>query len=108
MKKSLMLFVGMCLAAVTTVSAQSNNDQYLIAKAKVAAHDCLHDVAPGVEVDASVETYSICFVSGDLQKVVFYTTVKCHQEPCQKIMSRLVATVYFGCDNEVTSVECTN
>lgn len=111
MKKSLKLVVAILsfVAISTSVNAQSSNDQNLIGKARGAAHDCLNTyLSNGVAVDASVETTGICFVSGSLHKVTFYTTVKCHNEPCPKPASVLIATVYFGCDDNVTSVECAN
>lgn len=92
-----------------SLSAQSNNDNSLIGKARGAASNCLNNFySQGISVAASVETTGICFVSGALHKVTFYTTVKCHTEPCPKVASMLVATVYFDCDNNVTLVECTN
>lgn len=111
MKKAL-LTLGTTLTlllAGTSVNAQSGNDNNLIAKARQAASDCINNyTSPNTTVAASVETTGICFVSGELHKVTFYTTVKCHQQPCPKPMSVLVATVYFDCDNNVSSVECAN
>lgn len=98
-----LLFVG------TSVNAQSGNDNQLLAKARHAAADCIKNyTTANTTVVGQVETTGICFVSGELHKVTFYTTVKCHQEPCPKPASILVATVYFGCDDNVTLVECAN
>lgn len=96
------------LLAGTSLNAQNGggNDNQLIAKARHAAHDCIKNV--DATLAAQVETNGICIVSGELHKVTFYTTVKCHQEPCPKPASVLVATVYFDCDNNVTLVECAN
>lgn len=91
-----------------TVNAQSNNNN-LIGKARGAAANCLNNYySEGIAIGASVETTGICFVSGELHKVTFYTTIKCHNEPCPKPASYLVATVYFDCSDNVTSVECNN
>lgn len=96
-----LLFVG------TSVNAQNVNDNNLIGKARGAAANCINAyTSHGVAVAAQVETTGICFVSGELHKVSFYTTVKCHQEPCPKPASILVATVYFDCEDNVTLVEC--
>lgn len=95
------LFLG------TSLNAQSGNG--LIGKARGAAANCLSNyTSQGISISASVKTTGICFVSGSLHKVTFYTTVKCHTAPCPKIASVLVATVYFDCENNVTLVECNN
>lgn len=95
------LFLG------TTVNAQNSNDNALIGKARGAAADCINNyTSQGIAIAAGVETTGICFVSGELHKVTFYTTIKCHTEPCPRPMSLLVATVYFDCENNVTLVEC--
>jgi hypothetical protein len=94
------LFFGATLTAQT-------NDNNLIGKARGAAADCLNNYySQGIAIAAGVETTGICFVSGELHKVNFYTTVRCHNEPCPKPASVLVATVYFDCDNNVSLVEC--
>jgi hypothetical protein len=111
MKRVVMLCVGTIafLAFSNSVNAQSSNDENLIGKARGAAHDCLNAyLSNGIAVDAGVETTGICFVSGELHKVTFYTSVRCHNEPCPKPASVLIATVYFDCDDNVTSVECAN
>lgn len=110
MKKSIYgIIVAIAFVFVTGAVTAQNNDQGLIGKARAAANDCITPyISQGIAVSASVETTGICFVSGELHKVTFYTTVRCHNEPCPKVMSVLVATVYFDCDNNVTSVECNN
>ena len=109
MKKTFLTFgtTLTLLLAGSSLSAQSGNDNNLIGKARGAAADCINNyTSQGIAVAAGVETTGICFVSGELHKVTFYTTVKCHQEPCPKPASVLVATVYFDCDDNVTLVEC--
>ena len=106
--KKVILAVAFVFSLVT-VNAQNGNDQNLIGKATGAAHECLTPYrSQGFDLAANVETTGICFVSGALHKVTFYTTVKCHTEPCPRPASILVATVYFDCDNNVSSVECNN
>jgi hypothetical protein len=111
MKKPAMIvaaiFAGMAFS--NSVNAQSY-DQNLIGKARGAAHECLTPyVSNGTAIAAGVETTGICFVSGELHKVTFYTTVRCHTEPCRpKPASILIATVYFDCDDNVMSVDCAN
>lgn len=100
--KSLVLFFA--LAFTTVVSAQ-NNDNGLIGKAKGAAHECLTE-AHGMEIFSSVETFGICFVSGELKRVTFYAVPKCHQEPCPKYMVRTIATVDFDCEGNIIAVNC--
>lgn len=89
-------------------SAQSNNnDNNLIGRARGAASECLTPyLSQGYAIDGQVETTGICFVSGSMHSVTFYTTSHCNNEPCPKPFSKLVATVYFDCDNNVMSVEC--
>jgi hypothetical protein len=97
------LFLG------TSLNAQNSNDNGLIGKARGAASDCISNyVSQGFEIAANVETTGICFVSGSLHKVTFYSKVKCHSEICPMVMSAIIATVYFDCDNNVSSVECSS
>ena len=111
MKKALFTIgTTLTLLFCGSLSAQNGgNDNGLIGKARGAAHDCLQQYhSAGVTISANVEATGICFVSGSLHKVTFYTTVKCHNEPCPKPFSVLVATVYFDCDNNVSLVDCNN
>lgn len=95
------LFLG------TSLNAQNSNDNGLIGKARGAASDCINNyTAQGWDIAANVETTGICFVSGSLHKVTFYAKVKCNSEICPMVMAAIVATVYFDCDNTVSSVEC--
>lgn len=111
-KKTLsILFVAVAIFFSTTASAQkmSANDRKLIAKARVAASDCIRPyLKKGYKVEGSVEIVSSCFYKGFISKVTFYTIIPCHKQPCPKAPSLLVATVYFNCDDNVSQVECTN
>ena len=88
-------------------NAQSNSDQKYIGKARAAVQDCISKcLQQGIDVQGNVEITGICFFNGMLRRVNFYTSIKCHQEPCPKIASRLVATVDFDCDGNVISSAC--
>ncbi len=55
-------------------------------------------------VNAETETTNICFASGYVSQVLI--TVKCLANDCSTVRYAPLARVYFGCDGEVTSVEC--
>ena len=109
MKKAL-LTIGTTLTlllAGTSLSAQSGNDNGLIGKARAAASECIKTYSnQGYDIVAGVETTGICFVSGELHKVTFWAKVKCNSEICPQVMAALVATVYFDCEDKVSSVDC--
>lgn len=95
------------LLAGTSLNAQNGNDNGLIGKARGAASQCINNYTQqGYDIVGGVETTGICFVSGELHKVTFWAKVKCNSEICPQVMAALVATVYFDCDNNVTSVDC--
>lgn len=107
MKKVLVVLSFICALGISAASAQSNNNNDLVGKARGVAHECISDAqAQGLEVDANAETVGICFVDGFITRVTFYASFRCHQEPCPKVMTRIVATVDFGCDGEVISNSC--
>lgn len=105
MKKLLLGVAAVCLLTFAS-TAQSDNDNALIGKARGAAHECLRDAPSGWEINAGVETLGICFVQGEIKRVTFYASFRCHTEVCPKIADRLVATVDFDCDGNVVSVTC--
>ena|ERR1700752_4391882 len=111
MKKAL-LTLGTTLTlllAGTSLNAQNGggNNNQLIAKARHAASDCIKTYSnQGYDIVSGVETTGICFVSGELHKVTFWAKVKCNSEICPQVMAALVATVYFDCDDNVSTVEC--
>lgn len=112
MRKTILTVVAaLSFAAISSNAiAQNGNgnaDQQLIGKARGAASECLTPyLSQGYAIAGSVETTGICFVQGELNVVRLYTTIHCQHEPCPKPYSVLVATVYFDCDDNVTSVEC--
>lgn len=110
MKKTLFA-IGTTLTLLffgTSLSAQNNcSDNGLIGKARGAAADCINNyTSQGYDIVAGVETTGICFASGSLRKVVFCATVKCNTHRCPPVLGASIATVYFDCDNNVTSIEC--
>lgn len=113
MKKSILSIFSVFTFVMigSAVNAQQLNVhayQNLIGKARGAAHECIQPyVSQGIAIDGSVSAVGECSVKGGgLHTVSFYTTTHCHQEPCPRPASILVATVYFDCDDKVISVEC--
>lgn len=93
------------LAFTTAASAQGkNNDNSLIARAKAAANGCT-DGFNNSELNASVETLGICFVSGEIKRVTVYGMPKCTSDFCI-MMITIVATVDFDCDGNIIAVNC--
>ncbi len=99
------LTIMIMLFGTTGLKAQSCiGDATLIVKAKVAARSCLLPYKYNYSgISASVQTVSACFYQGFIKKVEFYVQVYCITTPCPPIR---VATVYFGCNGEVTQVSC--
>lgn len=107
-KKSIVALVAI-FAFSFAANAQSTNDQALIGKAREAAKECLQPYNGSYEITASVEVTGICFVEGYTYKVTFAAGPKCSGTgPCPAFATILVATVYFDCDGNVISSECTN
>lgn len=110
MKKSFFTFISTLILTffATTLSAQhAKGENKLVAKARIAASTCIDQyVMQGISIVGQVETVGMCFPSGELRKVTFYTTIKCNQQPCPKPFSILVATVYFDCSENITLIEC--
>jgi hypothetical protein len=96
------------LAFTSAINAQNyGNDNALIGRATGAAHECFTEGLHNLDINGSVETIGICYVSGDLKRVTLYASPKCHQKPCiMKMMVRVVATVDFDCYGNITSVNC--
>ncbi len=94
------------LAFTTAASAQGkHNDNALIGKARGAAHECLTEGLNNSELNASIETLGICFVSGQIKRVTLYGMPKCTSDFCI-MMVRIVATVDFDCDGNIIAVNC--
>lgn len=105
-KSSFVLFL-LFTTSVSFAQSAKNDNNNLVGKARGAAATCLTEyIQQGFAIASQVETTGICFVSGELKKVSFYTTVRCNTQPCPRPYSILIATVYFDCEGNVTSVEC--
>ena len=105
--KNTMKIVALFFAlAITSAASAQNNDQGLIGRAIGAAHDCFDQGMHQLDINGNVETLGICFVSGEIKRVTLYASPKCHQEPCPKFATRIVATVDFDCSGNIIAVEC--
>ncbi|MFL5753015.1 MAG: hypothetical protein ACJ76F_06380 [Bacteroidia bacterium] len=102
------LSVIFVFVATFSANAQSGNDNSLIGKARGAAHECLQPYHGSFyQIDASVETIAICFVSGELSRVTFTAGPNCSGPgPCPAFPTRIIATVEFDCEGNVASVTC--
>lgn len=110
MKKNILTLAFLCLVACGTAFAQ--NDNGLIGKARGAANECLQPFRGNDwVVTASVNTLSICFVSGFIQEVVF-SAQPANQGPVggeeghPPALPIVIAVVQFGCDGELISTSC--
>ncbi len=107
--KNTFKIIAIFFALVLTTSATAqNNDNGLIGRAIGAAQECFGNGLNDIEVNGSVETVGICFVSGEIKRVTLYATPKCHQQPCimSRYMVHIVATVDFDCDGNLIAVNC--
>ncbi|MCW3071542.1 MAG: hypothetical protein JWO44_1432 [Bacteroidetes bacterium] len=113
MKKINVVLSVLCmLLFLTNVKAQTSSSQSnshsLEGRARHAAHDCLQPYHGGIyEITASTTTTGICFVQGFTHRVSFYAGPKCNGTgPCPTFPTRLIATVDFGCEDEIIAVTC--
>lgn len=105
--KKLISTLALLLALTVSLNVNAQSDNSLIGRARGAAHECLQPYHGNYEINASVETISICFVSGEINRVTFTASPKCSGNgPCP-FFEILVATVEFDCDGNVASVNCT-
>jgi hypothetical protein len=102
--KNLMLAVAFIFGATlfSTDAAAQSNDNWFIAQARVAASACTADV--NGPITGQVEVVSTCFVSGSITNVHLYR--KPTGPNADLVRVRLLATVQFGCDNSIISVQC--
>jgi len=94
------------VAGLGSAFAATNYTQAAIKAAKDAG--CITSTQ---DIEVSVDTTAICFVSGDLKTAyVYYVPFSnCHDtpnKPCPKPAVQLKATVEFGCAGEVIAVTC--
>jgi hypothetical protein len=105
MKKALLLVVVMfSMTMGAFAQGNSNGDQQLINKARVAAQQagCLSDWNGQVLGDITV--VSSCFAGGFVTEVLIFPV--CHGQTCPYVRLSALAKVTFYCTDEVGSVEC--
>ena len=88
---------------------KQKNDNYLIAKARNSVKECIKSAKePAWDIVSSVNVVSSCFAGGFITDVDFYKQLHCKvNDPfCPRAIRTHVATVQFGCDNEVISAQC--
>jgi hypothetical protein len=105
MKKALLLaVVMMSMTMGAFAQGNSDGDQQLINKAKVAALQagCLSDWNGQVRGD--LEVVSSCFAGGFVTVVTIYPV--CHGPECIYVKLGPLARVTFYCTDEVGMVEC--
>jgi len=104
-----LLLPALLLIGATAVRA-GGNDAAFIGKAMANAdvRECVAAARePGFEIASGVETVSVCFVSGEIRRVVFYKQIRCEgTQVCPKVMATLVATVDLGCGGEAADAQC--
>lgn len=91
--------------------AAAKSDGYYTAQAKKEVSACLDAYDTGgnaiIQIASSVETVSACFAGGFITRVSFYTEPNCKpNQPCPLILSKLVAEVEFGCEDDVIYSSC--
>lgn len=109
MKKVILTFSTILFLMFLTASAfaQVTKGNSLVGRANAAAALCINDYrGRGMDIKPVVETTGICFVASELHKVSFYAVQKCRTNPCPRTLPKLVASVYFDCDDNIMSVEC--
>ncbi len=86
------------------------SERQYIAKARAAVRSCLEAARePGWEIIPSVHTVSACFAGGFITEVNFAKQMRCPKRgPCPMAPTVIVATVQFGCNNEIMSTSCAN
>lgn len=102
------LLVSLVSSMLSTTAFAQASEGRLIAHAKGEVRECLADAdRPGWSIDASVTTVSTCFAGGFVRQVDFYNTYVCRpNQVCPRYARELVATVTFGCDDEIVASRC--
>ena len=96
---------GLCVSSVSFAQASEGR---LKAIAKKEMRECLADAEPSNwDMESSVSTVGNCLVDGSLRDVNFYLSYPCRpNQVCPRVADRLVATVSFGCDDEILYAQC--
>jgi hypothetical protein len=97
---------GLEPAVFTDINIKLTNPS-LEDRARSAARGCLKPFHSGeYKISSEVREMGICLVKGFLNRVYLYATPVCKPSPCSNLTAELIATVDFGCDNEVLGVTC--
>lgn len=93
-------------------ASYAQNDNGIIGKARGAANECLKPFSGNDwEVNASVNTTGICFVSGFIQEVIFTArpvnqVVVTEEGGHAPALPIVIAVVQIGCGGEVIYTTC--
>lgn len=91
---------------LSLVSSAFGADPY-VNRARTEVRECLADARePGWDVVGQSYVVSAGFAGGFITEVDFYKTIACHKQPCPRPAAELVATVQFGCDDQISYGEC--
>ena len=104
-----LLLPALLLLGATAVRAGGNDASFLgKALTDETVRECVAAARePGFEIASGVDTVSVCFVTGEIHRVVFYKQIRCEgTQVCPKVMATLVATVDIGCAGEVSDAQC--
>jgi hypothetical protein len=98
----------MSLVLLLSVLSPAHAGDTYLPRARNEMKECLADARePGWDVVGSTYVVSACFYTGFITEVDFYKTITCHgNQVCPKIAAQLVATVQFGCDDQIMYGEC--
>ncbi len=97
------------ISSFTSIDNGNGNENSLIGRAHSEVAQCLAAAqVPGMRYEASVSVISSCFAGGFIRTVYFYQVPAqpCHQEPCPRPAVRLVASVQYGCDDDIIGSTC--
>lgn len=112
MKKTLLILSSILLLGLGSSMAQNNDNGY-VGRARGAANDCINPFFNGNDwiIMESVNTVGSCVAGGFITQVVF--AARPVQQPCTDFegcpppaLPIVIATVTFGCNNELMSVNC--
>ncbi len=101
-------YEGECQKIDSPAVQKPDNENYLIARARLEVRECIQQARePGWDIIGNVQRVSACFAGGYITDVTFSKQIACRpNEICPLAPVILVATVQFGCDNEVISSQC--
>ena len=103
-----LLLVGLAASLLPTTALAQASEGRLTSTAKREVRTCLNDAdRDGWEIESSVSTVSTCFAGGFIREVNFYSSYICRpNQICPRVADFLVATVTFGCDDNIIEARC--